>query len=308
MASTTTHNLDIKTYSLDDIFLLFHLKPDFTVEHLKQAKKKVLMTHPDKSRLPAEYFIFYKKAYEVVFNYYNDREKYFETAQIGKQTYKTEEFEYDSSIKNAILTHTQSENTAKNVNENLNKIYEQHFCVKPDESKNDWFKTDAALFDNGTAVSKANMNAEFGRIKRQQAQLGLVKYEGVKDYMCSGGLANTQFYEDETAGETDYISSDLFGKLKFDDIRKVHKDQTVFEVDENDYNSTKKWKNAEEYKSARGNQDLTPLSKLDADRIIEERRKHELKCAAEKKYKNELKMIDTKEKMSNAIAQFLRLT
>ena len=35
-----------------------------TLEQLKVAKKKVLMIHPDKSKLPAEYFLFYKKAFD----------------------------------------------------------------------------------------------------------------------------------------------------------------------------------------------------------------------------------------------------
>lgn len=311
-SSSHTHNLDIKTYSLDDIFDLFHLNPDFTVDHLKQAKKKVLMTHPDKSFLRPEYFIFYKKAYEVVYNYYNDREKYFQNAKIGQQSYNTEEFEYDQSIKNAILSHTQNETSPKNINANINKIYEDNFQKKLNESRNQWFKTDESIFGTSGTVSKSTMNSEFEKMKKMQQQMGLVKYGGVKDYMSCTGLSNTKCYDDEDDQEcadnaTDYISCDLFGKLKFDDIRKVHKDQTILAVDEMDYAGVKKWKNAEEYRSARGNQDLAPMNSRDADGLIESRRKQELKMAAERKYKEGLKMIDTKEKMNSAISQFLLL-
>ena len=55
------HNLDIHMYSLKDILDLFDLDYDINIDDLKRAKKKVLMTHPDKSRLDAKYFYFTKK-------------------------------------------------------------------------------------------------------------------------------------------------------------------------------------------------------------------------------------------------------
>ena len=49
-------------YSLKDILDLFDLDYDINIDDLKRAKK-VLMTHPDKSRLDAKYFLFYKKSF-----------------------------------------------------------------------------------------------------------------------------------------------------------------------------------------------------------------------------------------------------
>ena len=56
-----THNLDIHMYSLQDLLNLFDLTYDIDIESLKRAKKKVLMTHPDKSGLDAKYFCFIKR-------------------------------------------------------------------------------------------------------------------------------------------------------------------------------------------------------------------------------------------------------
>lgn len=72
---TSTHNLDINTYSLEEIFSLFDLNYNLTEDSMRAAKKKVLMIHPDKSRLPANYFLFYKQAYEVVLNIYKQKSK-----------------------------------------------------------------------------------------------------------------------------------------------------------------------------------------------------------------------------------------
>ena len=47
--SSPVHNLNIQTYSLDEILGLFDLNDyNISVQDLKQAKKRVLMLHPDK--------------------------------------------------------------------------------------------------------------------------------------------------------------------------------------------------------------------------------------------------------------------
>ena len=61
-------NLDLNfdNYSLEDILNLFNLSPNFGEFELKNAKKMVLMTHPDKSKLDPEVFLFFSKAYKKV--------------------------------------------------------------------------------------------------------------------------------------------------------------------------------------------------------------------------------------------------
>ena len=59
-------NLDIDSYSLDDILSLFKLGSDFNEQGLRQARKTVLGTHPDKSGLDKEYFLFFTKAYKIL--------------------------------------------------------------------------------------------------------------------------------------------------------------------------------------------------------------------------------------------------
>ena len=68
-------DLNIDNYNLDELLELFHLSYDFTENDLKQAKRIVLRTHPDKSGLPKEYFLFFSKAYKIVFNIYEFRHK-----------------------------------------------------------------------------------------------------------------------------------------------------------------------------------------------------------------------------------------
>jgi len=66
-------DLNIDNYNLPDILALFKLPTTFNKEDLKRARLAVLKTHPDKSQLPNEYFIFFTKAYRIVHQIYTIR-------------------------------------------------------------------------------------------------------------------------------------------------------------------------------------------------------------------------------------------
>ena len=66
-------DLNIDNYNLPDILGLFGLPTLFDEDHLKQAKLAVLKTHPDKSKLPKEYFLFFTKAYRIIHQIYTIR-------------------------------------------------------------------------------------------------------------------------------------------------------------------------------------------------------------------------------------------
>ena len=55
--------LYITNYKLNDLLKLFNLDFNFTIDDLKRAKKVVMQTHPDKSKLDKQYFLFFSKAY-----------------------------------------------------------------------------------------------------------------------------------------------------------------------------------------------------------------------------------------------------
>ena len=67
-------DLNIDNYDYEDILNLFSLDQDFGENGLKNAKKIVLATHPDKSGLNKEYFLFFSKAYKILNFVYTFRE------------------------------------------------------------------------------------------------------------------------------------------------------------------------------------------------------------------------------------------
>ena len=69
-------DLNVENYSLSDLYNLFKItNQTLTDEIMKDAKKIVLMTHPDKSRLEPKYFLFYSAAYKRLYSIYEFQNK-----------------------------------------------------------------------------------------------------------------------------------------------------------------------------------------------------------------------------------------
>ena len=80
-------DLDIDNYGLEDILNLFHLDYKFEKASMKKAKVMALKTHPDKSGLGKDFFLFFMKAYKMLEAIYEYRCKKDQCAK--KQEYTT---------------------------------------------------------------------------------------------------------------------------------------------------------------------------------------------------------------------------
>ena len=76
LCNTNNFDLNIDNYSLKDIFRLFSIQSEILDEDvMKQAKKFVLKTHPDKSKLDPKYFLFYSSAYKKLYGVFEFQNK-----------------------------------------------------------------------------------------------------------------------------------------------------------------------------------------------------------------------------------------
>jgi len=295
----STHNLDINTYSLEEIFGLFDLDYSLTEDKMRKAKMKVLMIHPDKSRLPANYFHFYKQAYEIVLNIYKQKNK-------GKQsTAYTPDVETSASSIGNNHSGIESFDVSKKVsNQKFNELYDQNMAKKVDTSRFDWFKNDQPVIDDFSKrqVNPKNMGSELELLKQKQA--ALMVYKGVQE-MRSGGGGTSYFEEDYTGDE--YVASDIFGKLKFDDLRKVHKDQTVFAVSESDFNKRTQYKSVDQFIRDRDNGGNAPLSKMEAANLLERQQKEKEQIIMNKQHREYMLQKEYEEKQKAVRSAFLQL-
>ena len=299
-----SHNLDIHMYSLKDLLSLFHTDYNINLEDLKRAKKQVLMTHPDKSKLPAEYFLFYKKAFDIVVNFYNNQNKQTQKPNAENTTYVPAAIsDTNKNTTKQIKTAINNMN-AREFQDKFNTIFENNMVKKTNSSRNEWFSKDEPVFENKHDVNANNMGQIFDKIKEKQS--GLVRYTGVNNLVVNSG-SGSNFYEEDEDDDT-YVTSDPFSKLKFDDLRKVHKNETVLAVSERDFNKVKQYASVDHFMRDRGNQSLTPLEKPEAEKMLSMKEQQYRERMMNKEHSSHLQTIQYAEKNKAVLSQFLRLT
>lgn len=297
------HNLNISTYSLDDILQLFDLTYDISIVDLKRAKNKVLMLHPDKSRLPAEYFLFYKKAFDVVVQFYENQNKQNKAVPTEKVDYvPMSNTDHNKSTTNKI-TNTIKEMAPQDFHAKFNKLFEENMYTKPDSSRNEWFSKDEPQFKSDEQINTKNMGQVFENMKSKQA--ALVQYRGVENLYVNSG-SGARLYDDDD-DESQYVSSDPFGKLKFEDLRKVHKDQTMIAVSEADFQKVKQYQSAEHLVRERGAQVLTPLEKQQSEQYLMKQEKSMRENIMKKEYAAQAKTREYEDKNKKVMSSFLLL-
>ena len=302
--SPKAHNLDIHMYSLKDLLELFNMDYNMSSDDLKRAKKQVLMTHPDKSKLPAEYFLFYKKAFDIIVKFYNNQNKQSQNITAENTTYvPTSISDTNKSTSKQITTAINNLNK-KEFQDNFNKLFETNMVKKTNNTRNEWFSKDDQIYESSDDVNSKNMGQIFDKIKDKQS--GMVKYKGVENLVVNSG-SGYNLYDDDDADDT-YVTSDPFSKLKFDDLRKVHKDETVLSVSERDYNKVKKYASVDHFMRERGNQSLTPLEKQDAERMLSTQEQQYRERMMNKEHSSNLQTMHFAEKNKAVLSQFLRLT
>ena len=226
-------DLNIHNYDLNDLINLFRVPFHFKEEHLKDAKKIVLMTHPDKSRLDKEYFLFFSQAYKYLLKIHQLRQ----SSTTTNTDYDKDELwskEHSVLIDGKIKTMSQ-EDYADWFNSTFEKMR-----LKDDSEETgygDWLKSDDDLVDE-TVTSTNEMN-EYIQNKKKQLR-ALVVHNDFQDMNTSNG------------GQFDLVreipgnyGSSMFDKLQFEDVRKAHC-ESVIPVTEEDFHNRKKYTNIDE--------------------------------------------------------------
>jgi hypothetical protein len=267
LCNTNKFDLNIENYSLKDILRLFSIQNEILDEGvMKQAKKFVLKTHPDKSNLDSKYFLFYSSAYKKLYGVYE-----FQNKSTKK---KIDQEDYSNDGNNKILDNVFTKNEAlrdpKNFNQWFNEKFEQYKVEDEGDGRKgygDWLKSDEGVIDTSN-VSKADMANEFERHKKQIQSM--TAYRGVNDAFSS------TFGTSIISKQNNYTSGGLFNDgLGYTDLKQAY-EESVIPVTEDDYNNVPKYKNVNDYKNARDNLNTTPIDKeLAMKKLFEQQKKEE---------------------------------
>ena len=295
-------NLNIHDYSFTEVLNLFGLTRDISEEEIVQARRKTLMTHPDKSRMPPEYFTFYKQAYEMVLKYYRETQK---TQQVVPMTNPDYEAPDDINPSSFVAPKPTEQFTAQ-----FNQVFEKETANQERTEKHKerfgWFSTEEKTdLENQPVVKSAkDIHHALDEMRKRNTQpQSMMVYREARPLTTGRSAGN--YYEDvEDTAETEYIASDTFSQLKYDDIRRVHKDQTILPTVE----VRERPATLEQYSRQRDDVSaLNPMEKQRADALLEQEKKASLQ-QWNNRYERSQQMVQQYEtKSKNILSSFLRL-
>jgi len=253
-------DLNIESYSREDLYKLFGFKIGvmLTEDHLREAKKIVIKTHPDKSNLPNEYFIFFSKAFKRLGGIYE-----FQNKTSKKTSDKSEHYDSDNRhILDKMFDMNEGLKDTKNFNQWFNNQFEKHKLEDLVETGyGNWLKSDEDIVFSAN-ITQSNMGSEIEKRKKQVQSL--TEYKGVSEQQSSafGGSALMEY-------NSNFTSNSLFSNdgMGYTDLRQAYV-ESVIPVTDEDYNKTQKFRSIDEYKRHRDSADIKPLSKEEAMRQL----------------------------------------
>ena len=216
-------DLHIENYHLKELLVLFNLDYDFNTDDLKKAKKIVLMTHPDKSGLDKEYFLFFTSAYKLIYNLYDFR---------YKSTNNNTKYILEKNEDNEKLLNAYNIQNKPDFNKWFNDMFETSQI--PDLNKSagygSWLVSDEDIETQIATKNTMNSLIEDKKTKMRS----LIIHNQYKE------ITNTSSLYDLTTEQPDTYSSDIFSKLSYEDLKKAHT-ESVVPVTIDDYNNRKQY-------------------------------------------------------------------
>lgn len=304
-------DLNIENYDLKDILNLFHLSDDFDEEDLKKAKKIVLKTHPDKSGLKPEIFLFYSKSYKNLFSIWEFSNKH-KLLKNTNTNYIVDEFDETNHKKEwklgkdkekvlDQLFENKSFKDSKNFNKWFNNEFEKMNVSSEDQSNGygDWLKSNENI-EEEKHIGQAFIGEEFERKKKEVRDITI--HNGIQEITY-----NNTHGTNLTSDISNSYSSDIFSNLGYEDLKKAHT-ETVVPVTMEDYYNVQKFNSLDEYKNFRNSQNFIPLSECQANEYLKNRSKIENSETISRAYKLTKQSEDLKKRQDDFWCNITKIT
>lgn len=316
----TELDLDIDNYELSDLLGLFQMDVGYGEPELLRAKRIVLKTHPDKSRMDSKYFLFYSKAYKILYQLWK-----FRNVQVGSSVASTssagggggrsrEQMVYvsdtgsdrDTSGNGELLERMFRENSALRKAPEFNRWFNAEFEKArvdgtDDDGYGDWLleECDDAPSQQG---STGQMMAAFTEKKREACRDVVVHQEVESFYGGLGGGMGS----DLVGGECGvYDSTGNSCGVAYQDLRKAHT-ETMIPVGDADFARRKAFGSVDEMRRHRTGQDTAPLSASESRQQLSDQSSREDENATRRAYRL-TKEVEKAEKQSQEFWKKMRM-
>jgi hypothetical protein len=259
-------DLNIENYSREELYKLFGLQNAIlTEQHMKEAKKLLLKTHPDKSNLDMKYFIFFSKAFDKIKQIYEFQNKFEKKSSPSATSYDSGFNMSDEN--NRVLSKMFEQNKDLKKSDRFNEWFNQQFDKNKlddpiEKGYGDWLKSDEDIVFTPQNVNKDTMAREIE--KRKKEVQSMIKYEGVSSYISpsSCGTALMEY-------DGNYTSNSLFSgnDIGYTDLKQAYV-ESVIPISESEFSKIQTFKDVNSYKAHRDRVDISPLDKEESMRQL----------------------------------------
>lgn len=266
-------DLNIENYSLNEILQLFQLDYNFGEQELKQAKKIVLKTHPDKCKLPKEYFLFYSKAYKMLYRIFEFRDKV-------KQS--NDNPSYDSNIdktsQESYHKMINSMNSKQEFHVWFNALFEKYYINEDDNGYGNWLKSDEDII-NSKISNQNEMHNHIHKIKSQKREeYAMQKHSGIQEQTLNLSCGSSNLDK-----SNDHYYSTSTQQLNGNDLKEAFQ-MSVIPVTDEDYQNRKHFQNVQQIQHYR-KQNINPMNEAQAKQYFIEKSQTETNQANNIAYK-----------------------
>jgi hypothetical protein len=252
-------DFEINNYSLDEIFKLFHFTTNeqLTETKMKEAKKKVLKLHPDKSNIDIQIYLFYVEAYKILYSLFEFQNKY--TKKNKNENYDNDV--YSKEDEKAILNQFFNANPHLKQNSyEFQSWFNDKFEKYNQQNKigyGDWLKQSSSSNPcENMKTTKDSFHQDFKKMKNNYSVVVYKDFEPV--YL--GSSYGTSLVENNSNFSNEKIFTSGFG---YTDLRQAY-EESVINVNENDFHNMKKYKNVNEYETERKSQSFSIMNEKES--------------------------------------------
>ena len=268
-------DLDIRNYKLEDITKLFKIPLVFNESDLRTAKLAVLQTHPDKSQLPKEYFLFFSSAYKMLYQVYTFRSG---KNRNNKESYKeiVDEETVDANEDSMKLCVDKVKRLSA---ADFNKLFNEHYekCkieMEEDAGYEDWFRSQNKDDDDSGELINASWDQRVSHIdKKKQTlreSLALVSKNNLECVNIYGGGSMHGCALGQ--GAPAEHSSGLFSSLQYEDLKKAHEESIIPVTNEDNISN---YSSYDDIKFKRTQQSIAPMKTDEANKYLNKSKEDE---------------------------------
>jgi hypothetical protein len=256
----TEIDLNIDNYTQEELYKLLGIYgQELNETMLKSIRLVVLKTHPDKSGLKSDYFIFFSKAYNRLCSIYKFQNKMNSTNKIASEN-EDENVMISEKEKETFNAFFQSNSHLKENNQEFNSWFNHKFqeCTKDldekekDSGYGDWLRSNQDISSTSSLQELEN--------KKKLLQQVIV-HTGVMEYQPSSSIS---------CSDLDEINN--YTSTTFTDVKQAYT-ESVIPVTQYDLDNVKQFQNVNEYKKYRDTEqkNVKNISQQESEKILQQK-------------------------------------